>query len=240
LLLPTWGHYKRLKGITGEHHCNCVSNTLLDRYGDHLLSCALKGLQSERHDLLVKIFYKFARYTGLSTSTRTRDLQFEDGEGSMKVDIRIFNPQFLGIEDRQSIKYDVTVVHPTCATNVEGQAFNRGYTINKAEVKKKRKYDQLCLREGTTFKPLVFDTYGNWSKDVQDLVGYLSTKFSRKSGIALSVIQNHIEMELSTKLHTFNAYICLLKNEHAVSHGIPGGLQATNDAILLCEFVRAE
>ena len=229
-----------LLGITGEHYCNCASNALLDRRGDHLLSCALKGLQSERHELLVKIFYKFARYAGLSTSTLTRDLLFEGGDSGMKVDLRIFNPQFLGIEDRQSIMYDVTVVHPTCASNVEGQASNRGYTINKAEVKKKRKYDQLCLREGTTFKPLVFETYGNWSKDVQDLVGHLSTKFSKKSGIAISVVQDHIELELSTKLHSFNAYICLLKNEHAVSRGIPSGLKANHDAILLSEFVRAE
>ena len=42
-----------LLGITGEHYCNCASNALLDRCGDHLLSCALKGLVSERHDLLV-------------------------------------------------------------------------------------------------------------------------------------------------------------------------------------------
>ena len=184
--------------------------------------------------------FKFSRYADLTSYTLPRDLQFEEVDRNTKVDLRFSNPQFLGDDDRQSVKYDVTVVHPTCASNVVGQAAHRGYTIGGAETKKKRKYDELCVREGTKFLPLVFETYGNWSKDVQDLLGYLSTKFSRKSGIAISVLQNYFELELSTKLHSFNAYICLLKNDHVVSHGIPNGLPVIQDAILLSEFVRAE
>ena len=89
------------------------------------------------------------------------------------------------------------------------------------------------------FKPLVFETYGNWSKDVQDLLGHLSQKISHRSAIPHSVILNHMEVELSAKLHSFNAYICLLRNERIMYPGLRNALEVDN-AMLLNEVVVAE
>jgi hypothetical protein len=229
-----------LLGISGEQYCNCQSNALVDKLGDHLLSCALDGLRIERHDLLVKTFYKYARYAGLNASTQTRDLQFEGVDSGIKVDLVVFNPQFINEDQQQNIKYDVTVVHPCCASSRAGQAAHQGHAMEQAEAIKKNKYVQLCRNEGMLFKPLVFETFGNWSKDVQDLIGHLSKKISTRCGIPLSVIQHSMELDFSTKLHSYNAYICLLRNVRLEN---PGGVnegQVAEQMDFNREFVEAE
>jgi hypothetical protein len=229
-----------LLGISGVQHCTCQSNAIVDKLGDHLLSCASEGLRIERHDLLVKTFYKYARYAGLNASTQTSDLQFEGVDSGIKVDLVVFNPQFVNEDQQQHIKYDVTVVHPCCVSSRAGQAAHQGHAIEQAEAIKRNKYGQLCHTEGMLFRPLVFETFGNWSKDVQDLIGHLAKKISTRSGIPLSVIQHSMELDFSTKLHSYNAYICLLRNVRLENPGGATVVQVTESVDFNREFVEVD
>ena len=67
----------------------------------------------------------------------------------------------------ESVSVDVTIVHPSCPSNVQHGTRRLG-CASFAEGEKVSKHARSCARRGTTFLPLGIETYGALGKAWKD------------------------------------------------------------------------
>jgi hypothetical protein len=76
--------------------------------------------------------------------------------------------------------WDVTVSDTLAKSYVSGTAKEAGFAANKAEARKRTKYQ--AVPDGYTFIPLAFETLGAWGDTTEEFIRDLCTRLKESTG----------------------------------------------------------
>ena len=163
LHLVDWEFHSCLRYWLGlqmvEEGSSCpVCDTEADSMVDHLVTCRGNGDMICRHESLRDVLFSAAQSAALAPKKEVPSLA--PGSSSRPADV------FLPCWKRgRSAALDVTVVSPVQQLTINNAAVTQGYTIAVAEERKRRLHDNNCHQSGISFIPLVFESFGGWSRE---------------------------------------------------------------------------
>ncbi len=98
------------------------------------------------------------------------------------------------------IAYDITVVHPLSTRVIDGACNRDGYAMIEAERRKIMKYKDLCEKHSTSFVPIAFEAFGRFADSTNNLISWLATGVSNRTGASRSSIITEIGRKISFSL----------------------------------------
>jgi hypothetical protein len=170
--------------------CGCPDKTELTI--EHTVNCKEK---LTRHNMLQNRFVAFARLHGVTTRQNPR-LTYQDAKERLEPDV-IFYP---GVHE--PVQTDITVVNP-CAPSVlarGGKAHTWATKMRRA--KKRLKYHNAATERDEIFRPLIFETHGKISDEVDTTLEMLAARTPMDRGLA----KTDMKYDLAVTLARGNAH----------------------------------
>ncbi len=171
-------------------HCSCGAR--MDPYGDHLFCCNKGNQWIFRHDSLRGVFKVLLRDANLPVQQEV--LLRSVGitlPGNSADDERM---DLLWIEDGVTQLGDVSLTHPCRAdpNNLYhsgingrlGRQENAGKAAQDRARSKRNQYGPAAQHSGARFTPLVGETFGRWSPEVEGLLKRIMRKHRRVQGVS--------------------------------------------------------
>lgn len=179
-------------------HCDCRRNMPLDQHGDHLFTCNKNTeLWYIRHDAMVNCFAQLASEARISHVVEPRR-SFQDIT-EKRPDLILYNSH---LHRGATIAIDVSITHPVSPnhSNVPGSAMKR------REDEKRRKYGDLCKNQKMDFQGFIFETYGRFSKNVEDFIKVCCKEIAQNRGVAYATLKHQWVTRISATLQRANSY----------------------------------
>ena len=170
--------------------CGCPGRPELNI--EHTVNCKEK---LTRHNMLQSRLVAFARLHGVTTRQNPR-LTYQDAKERLEPDV-IFYP---GVHE--PVQTDITVVNP-CAPSVlkqRGQAHLWASKVRRA--KKRLKYLAAATARDELFRPLIFETHGKISDEVDTTLEMLAARTPMDRGLA----KTDMKYDLAVTLARGNAH----------------------------------
>ena len=151
-----------------------------------------------RHDSIVLFLHRFMLSGGLVAEHEPR----LDGVDRSRPDLAMYL-------DNQLVFTDVTVCHPTAPSLLS----HASRPLGAAQVRvglKHRRYDEMCVKDGGSFVPLVLETSGALARESKELLRRVATKLE-VSGLGGDprALLAHILRCISFLVHRGNARVLL-------------------------------
>lgn len=169
--------------------CNCADNAPLTL--EHAVSCAQK---LTRHNMLQSRLVSFARLHGVTTRQNPR-LTYQDAKEKLEPDV-IFYP---GVHE--PVQTDITVVNPCAPSILKRSRFAHLWATNQRRAVKRRKYLHNATARGELFRPLIFETHGKISEEVDITLDMLASRTPMDQGLA----KTDMKLDLAVTLAKGNA-----------------------------------
>ena len=169
-----------------------------DRLGDHAMNCAWNGERIARHNALRDTLHSTAANAALAPTKEGRFLL--PGEGGRPADIYV--PQWSGGKDAA---FDVTIINPLQAAQVNGAAATPGHALNEAHRRKLDKSWEACNRQGFNFIPLAAECLGAWHPSAVVELKRMGSLLARHTGEEESTSIQRLFQRLSISLVRGNA-----------------------------------
>ena len=169
--------------------CNCADNAPLTL--EHAVSCAQK---LTRHNMLQSRLVSFARLHGVTTGQNPR-LTYQDAKEKLEPDV-IFYP---GVHE--PVQTDITVVNPCAPSILKRSRFVHLWATNQRRAVKRRKYLHNATARGELFRPLIFETHGKISEEVDITLDMLASRTPMDQGLA----KTDMKLDLAVTLAKGNA-----------------------------------
>jgi hypothetical protein len=173
-------------------HCACAKKPELTI--EHAVNCAEK---LTRHNMIQGRFVSFARLHGVATRQNPR-LTYQDAKERLEPDV-IFYPG-----SHEPVQTDITVVNP-CKASITNNC-KRGrdahmWATNERRAVKRKKYLRNATARGELFRPLIFETHGKISEEVDTTLEMLASRTSMDRGLA----KTDMKLDLAVTLARGNA-----------------------------------
>jgi hypothetical protein len=214
--------------IPSKVYCTCKGSPRLDSYGDHLIRCN-KNNFTNRHEKIIQVLLTIARQSGIPSQKEPR--------GTISKDSKRLRPDFIvpaTIFTDQPTAFDVSIAHTFSVDSPTPFAATR-----TRENLKNNKYVEACNDAEHTFKPLVFETCGVWSEEVESYICKCSQKAAERLNIPYSVIKHRFTTQLSATLHRCNSdLVCTRADQNYANQtgSLPAdilGIQMLNEVVAL-------
>ena len=182
--------------------CNCHRKIQLDKFGDHLFACNKGNDWQVRHNIMVKELSRLSSDAGIHHKLESlHDIYTQDGHNK-KPDITYC---YSDLHNGAKVAWDITFTHPSANESNNYGPEILGVQAKKREETKNSKYLADARANGMLFYPLVFETYGYWTKTVDDLIKNLCQLAAIRSGIPFSTLKHHWICRLSAVIQKCNA-----------------------------------
>ena len=169
--------------------CGCASRAPLTI--EHTINCAEK---LTRHNMLQSRLVSFARLHGVTTRQNPR-LSYQDAKEKLEPDV-IFYP---GIHE--PVQTDITVVNSCAPSILKRSRLAHLYATNERRAKKRLKYLKNATARGELFRPLIFETHGKISEEVDVTLDMLASRTPMDQGLA----KTDMKLDLAVTLARGNA-----------------------------------
>lgn len=169
--------------------CGCASRAQLTI--EHTVNCAEK---LTRHNMLQSRLVSFARLHGVTTRQNPR-LNYQDAKEKLEPDV-IFYP---GIHE--PVQTDITVVNSCAPSILKRSRLAHLYATNERRAKKRLKYLHNATARGELFRPLIFETHGKISEEVDVTLDMLASRTPMDQGLA----KTDMKLDLAVTLARGNA-----------------------------------
>jgi hypothetical protein len=169
--------------------CSCAGRAPLTI--EHTVNCAEK---LTRHNMLQNRFVAFARLHGVTTRQNPR-LNYQDAKEKLEPDV-IFYP---GIHE--PVQTDITVVNPCAPSILKRSREAHKWATNERRARKRLKYLQNATARGELFRPLIFETHGKISEEVDTTLDMLASRTQMDRGLA----KTDMKLDLAITLARGNA-----------------------------------
>lgn len=179
-------------------YCDCRRNTLIDAHGDHLFTCSRNTeFMFIRHDAVVNCFAQLASEARISHVVEPRRSLNEVTD--KRPDIILYNSH---LHRGATIAIDVSITHPISPNHstVPGSAMKR------RDSEKRRKYGEICKNQKMEFQGFIFETYGRFSKNVEEFVKVCCRAISEIRGVDYSTLKHQWVTRISATLQRTNSY----------------------------------
>ena len=146
-----------------------------DKYGDHSISCAIKGERIAKHNHVRDAIFAAAAQAALGPRKEPAGLL--PGSDDRPADVLL--PYWANGKDAA---LDISIVNPLQQALV-GQVAREGSSgVQHSFNLKVRKYSERCEAEGLQFIPIIVDTFGGWHKDSLEALSKLGRQVGRQTG----------------------------------------------------------
>ena len=169
--------------------CGCANRARLTI--EHTVNCAEK---LTRHNMLQSRFVSFARLHGVTTRQNPR-LSCQEAKERLEPDV-IFYPGA-----HEPVQTDITVVNSCAPYVLKKSRFAHKWATNERRAKKRQKYLQKATARGELFRPLIFETHGKISEEVDLTLDMLASRTSMDQGLA----KTDMKLDLAVTLAKGNA-----------------------------------
>jgi hypothetical protein len=190
----------RLGIVNGSTHCSYCGHAN-DANGTHQTTCATSGLAHQRHNNVVNAFAGLLGTAGIVVDHEVTGLIA--GNNRRPGDIVVHN-----FTDPGAIPFDVTVVSPTCPTNIARNE-TQGQLADWADDEKRMKYF------GTRVNPLSFESHGCPSRGSRWFMYRIADRMTDMSAdlrldeLAILTQRLYIAQKISIALQVGNARMLL-------------------------------
>ena len=185
--------------------CGSCPSQILDRFGQHALTCKRGPGICRRHNTLRDCIADYCRRAQLNPT-----LEAGSGYLNQTRPADILLPTWnLG----RDAALDVTVVNPLNNFNIEG-AIIPGQITEEAADRKHRNNDAKCRELGWECIPIVVSTYGGWGSEASVFLDSLSSRVAMQTVSAKADIKRALFTRLSCTLMRANAQILVSRSLH--------------------------
>ena len=231
-------HWLRTPVYESEFHCP-LCDGIVDRYGDHCLTCACGGDRTKRHNLLRNEVYHFCNSAGLfpelekpgllqprplTGAAQENGASREVGNGRRPADVylprwRRGTPAALDFAVTSGLRSDSVNLSAE-----DGSAVTKAYEDFKCSHLDTR---AECEREGITFIPLICEADGGgWGPAAHGVWGELAKHKSILTGEKTSTVATQLLQSLGLILHRENARAILRRSPSNVGRECNAALAA--------------
>mmetsp|Transcript_18456 Transcript_18456/g.23873 ORF Transcript_18456/g.23873 Transcript_18456/m.23873 type:complete len:393 (-) Transcript_18456:171-1349(-) len=184
--------------LGGNRFCSISKcSKILDKYGDHALSCAYGGDRIYRHNALRDSIFHMLRRVGFDAKLEKKGLLVDSNEKPGDIFVHSFDAG-------RPAAFDVTVSSSIQSSSINQASQETGFVVNAAEVRKDKKFYDKCRSQGIDFFPLAVETLGGWNVSAISIFKQIA---KRKSYFDSSVYS--VEQQLSVCLQRKNASMIL-------------------------------
>ena len=138
--------------VTDSIRCSC--GTVVDCFGDHLLSCGHGPMRIRQHDALCDVIYHALLQDNSGCKREQRCGSELDHPGD------VYHPDFLF---GKPAYFDVTVRSPLQDSLLSQSAVTAGVAASRGEMEKDAHHEEAVLGAGGIFIPLAVELLGLWS-----------------------------------------------------------------------------
>ena len=157
--------------VCSPHRCKC--DLLADSQGYHSLTCRYSAGRHPRHTALNDVLGRSLLSAGIPSLLEPSGMDREDGKRPDGVTIFPFS-------NGLPLVWDATCVNTFADSHVKSAAIAAGEAARDAEVKKRRKYEDLAQRY--RFEPVAFETGGACGPATKALIRELGARMTVASG----------------------------------------------------------
>ena len=212
-----------------EFHCP-YCDEMVDRYGDHCLTCACGGDRTKRHNLLRNEVFHLCNSSGLNPELEKPDLlqqrpligaAYESGASrdpnTNRRPADVYLPRW---RRGAAAALDLAVTSGLRSDIVRNSAED-GTSAVKAYEERKRSYmdtEAICQEEGISFIPIICEADGGgWGPAAHRVWSVLAKNKSVRSGEYVSTTIAHMLQSLGLILHRENARSILRRHQNNLS-----------------------
>ena len=234
----------RVPIFESEFHCPYCDD-VIDKYGDHCLTCSNGGDRTKRHNLIRNEVFYFCSSSGLNPELERQHLlqprplmgcNQEDGSSRESNNNRRPADVYLPRWRRGAPAALDFAVTSALRGDIVGRSAIDGSASTKAYEDKKRSYlntESMCREEGITFIPMVCEADGGgWGPAAHKVWSELAKLKALASGEKDSTIVGQLLPSLGLILHKENARSILLRSPGHTSQDCRDMLAAA----ALCSF----
>ena len=186
--------------------CSCCnSGAQIETNCLHFFECKSGGHRQAVHDSVVKEIEKSFKHANINLLPISHP--FPRASKDIKPDIRLSSPFFqpyyyLKFENiNWNINFDVRITNPCLRSKVtKGSDKKQGRAAEISAYEKDSKYQDIAREHREAFRPLVFETYGYWDKNVRETIDVTCSKISNNQAIYKSILKNYWTRRISTAL----------------------------------------
>ena len=186
----------------------CNSGTVIGMHCQHWFTCKHNGTLIHRHDAVVD------EITKLMNHARLRELPVHQAfpfatDKQIRADIRLLSPKIPGLYSEgesasANVNLDIRITHPCTETNIKknNSHIYQGNSAKAAYNDKMGKFYKVATVHGEIFKPVIFETFGYWHKEVKDIVRAVCSHITSKiqPSVAQSVMVSYWTRRLSVAI----------------------------------------
>ena len=183
---------------TDSTRCSC--GTVVDCFGDHLLSCGHGPMRIRRHDALCDVIYHALLQDNSGCRREQRCGSGRDRPGD------VYHPDFLF---GKPAYFDVTVRNPLQNSLLSQSAVTAGVAASRGEMEKDAHHEEAVLGAGGIFIPLAVESLGLWSPASLNTLRDIAVRATNRSGASATVAFHHFMEQLSVCLWRHNSHMFL-------------------------------
>ena len=197
--------------------CSCKKKGIVDRRGYHLSICGVGDEIYNRHNSMAKCLKILVARAGIKCNYNPRGVFYKSTDKNIQPDLHLQQPGVLCGNGSADISIDVRITDPVATSHVGSDS------IMLSELEKIRKYKVHADAAGYVFMPIVVETFGRWSEQLQQLVKGLVKRIFEMDPDAMceSRLMHYWRKRISTVLQRYQSELFLARY-HRLAIGLNG------------------